>query len=238
MMRRAAVALVVLLVIVPLSAQADSFHLILRPGTQLQSGSIGYSTGSIMAYAGFDLLGVGADFEYTAVETYTDYWEGYDVREEWGSSLSGSATLFMPHLGGRFSVGQGDVRPYVFGSLFKSFAFVNAESDWYERRYIDGVLVYEDEGSDELDDDVEEFMESLLGFWGLNLGVGAEYQMSERFSLGAEFGMRMVFTSATRGETTTDYDDWYDEEWTQQWEEEATGSLRMTYVALVMGFQL
>lgn len=236
MMRRAAVVLVVLFVLVPACSQAESFHLILRPGTLVQSGSLGYSTGAMMFYGGFDLMVVSASYEFVGVETISDDWYDYDERYEWESSFSGSGMLIMPHIGLRYALGQGEVRPYVFGSAFKSFASVSAETDYTYRWYEDGELVDSGTGSNELPSDVEEAIESLLGFWGLNVGVGAEYEMSERFSLGAEFGVRMAFTSSSY-DTSDEYsDEW--EEWSSTWEQEASASLRMTYVALVLGFQL
>lgn len=239
--RRVAVLLAVL-VLVPLCAQADGLELIIRPGSTVQSGSLGYRMGALTAYGGLDLVGISAESRSSEVEEYLDPgWYGY--REEFESEMSGSAMLFMPHVGGKFAFGHGDVTPYVFGSVFKSFAFVSAEAEysWADYEDSDGDGVWDDidsgGGSEELDSELEDALESLLGFWGLNLGVGGQYQMAERFAIGAEFGMRMVFTST--GEIS--YGDDYHgemEEWTDTWSEEASASLRMTYATVFFTFGL
>ena len=48
--------------------------------------------------------------------------------------FDGSAKLFIPHLGVRYALGQGSVRPYLQASLFKVFPFLSmsgSETDTY-----------------------------------------------------------------------------------------------------------
>ncbi|MBN2564621.1 MAG: hypothetical protein JXB46_02815 [Candidatus Eisenbacteria bacterium] len=238
MLYRAALVLVMLLVLMPVHVCAEdgSMQLIMRPGSSLQSASLGYNMGALTPYAGLDIVGISGDASTKEVEIENYYDARTEYRYENESSLSGSAMLIMPHVGIRYAFGQGDVRPYVFGSVFKSFASVSAEAKETERWYEDGELVDSDESGDDLDEDTEKMLESLLGFWGLNLGVGGEYLMTERFSIGAEFGLRMVFTSTSR-DGGSSYDDyWYEE--SESWEEEASASLRITYASIFLGFRL
>jgi len=90
-----------------------------------------------------------------------------------------SASMFIPHFGARVYLGgpgtTGAVVPYLQGTVMKSFASIDVGDE-----------------STELEDAIGD----LLSFYGITLAFGAEYFFAESFSLGGEYGLRYIKTSA------------------------------------------
>lgn len=179
-----------------------------------------------------DLFGIGVNYEEHDVDVYS-YW-GTTYRNEEDYEMEGSASLFIPRAGARFTFGGETLRPYLFADLFKSFASVNVEAENSWREYENGQLV--DSGSDdgELSKDEEDLVKGLLGVWGFNLGFGTEYMFNESFGVAGEYALRLYRTSADRSES--DSSGGGTSEWREEWEEELSGTLRMTYAAVALTY--
>ena len=62
----------------------------------------------------------------------------------------------------------------------------------------------------------------MLSPWGLNIGFGAEYHFSEKFSFGAEYGFKYLMSSAKMDEADM----------------ELSTNLGITYAAFTVNFTL
>lgn len=59
---------VIALVLLPVCSHAGPFVFSVKPGSNLQSSSIGWSHGHLTPYVGVDLLAIGADGTFTETE--------------------------------------------------------------------------------------------------------------------------------------------------------------------------
>jgi opacity protein-like surface antigen len=135
----------------------------------MQPAYIGFSTGFIEPFAGFDLVGISVD----------------------AGDMEASASLYIPHFGIKMlfdqSAGKGDVVPCLTADFYLSMASVEVD--------VEG-LGEEDSDMDELTSSVEEALE----FWGFNVSFGAEYFVSDNFSVGGEYGLRYLKDSVDIGD--------------------------------------
>jgi hypothetical protein len=215
-------ALLVVLILVPCAAQAGKIVFSVSPGQAVESAQLGLSTGTIMPYFGFDLLGVAAKAKTRSTNSYV---VGTDVvLIDQTEDLKGSAMLFIPHFGARLYFGKNDVRPYVFGDVLKSIASVNVEGVQEARAYLNGVLVDTARESIALGDEAEEQIKKVLGFWGVSTGFGGEYAFSEHFNLGGEYALRWFHTSTKSGSSGGSPVDNY----ASLYDYEVSGSLKMS----------
>ena len=133
-----------------------------------------------------------------------------------------NANLFIPFIGARYYLNVTNAtKPYLFGGFFKSFPSIKVTVD----------------GEDVLDEETEEMLKDILGFWGIKLGFGAEYAVSDWFSVGGEFGFNL-YKFGMQGETEVwdpDIGDWGD--WTTV-ENDVKAALKYTYAAFVLNFFL
>lgn len=230
-------------VLIPMLCKAQPLVFSVKPGFGVQSSHFGLSMGQITPYFGLDLLNIGVKGDYNDVDWRRDWWTGtlYKYHEE-HIDISGSATLFIPHIGMKFHLADENkhLRPYLAGDLFKAFAFVNVEGTEVDKYYdLDGTLtdVYVDEYG--LEKNEETLIEDLLGVWGFVLAFGADYSFSDRFSIGGEYGLRMFFSSGDyQGRDSGDWDNDGIDDWREQWDGELSGTLKMTYAAIVLNFRL
>jgi hypothetical protein len=91
-----------------------------------------------------------------------------------------SASMLMPHAGVKLYLKPrtaGTTSPYFLADLFKAFTSINV-----------------DDVGDETEDIITN-VEEILSPFGLNLGFGAEYHFSDRFSIGGEYGLRYLMSS-------------------------------------------
>ena len=222
-------------------ADADGRTFSVRPGSTLQSASFSLERGRFAPYIGLDIIGLSVDTEVTETEVST--WSGWDGEYREVSSetdaMEGSALLLIPHIGTRYYFSdQRAVRSYAFGSLFKCLpkVKVDATSSYTHAEYRDGELVSSGSDSeDEVDGEVEDLAKDILGFWGLNLGFGAEYYMHERFSIAGEYGFRMLLTSADYGESDSGGSSG-SSEWSEEWDAEVSAAFKVTYAAISLNY--
>jgi hypothetical protein len=176
-----------------------------RPGKLINNAELGYRMRSLIPYAGCDIVWMTASFQSDWSDESYESWEGETYRDLHTEHMEydGSAFLFIPHLGAKYclnpNLASGKMIPYAKGSLFFSIPIVKAhtkeqDDQWY---YHNGLLEdhYGDTNEWDLEDNPEEadFVKDILSFWGLDLGFGCEYFFSDNFSLGGEFGLRMLF---------------------------------------------
>jgi hypothetical protein len=207
-MKRALAVLILATVLctpVLLHAQDKSLGFSVKAGPYLQTGQISLPLGTLEPYLGLDYMGLSMDITVPGISEV--------VTEE--TSMDVGASMFIPYAGVKFLLSNtGDTKPYVFGTFFKSFASVKFESG----------------GESLLGDEVEDFIKDLLGFWGLKFGFGAEYAVSDHFSIGGEYGLNMFFMS---GELEMALGDPGLEESIKM---DVSASLKKTYVAVVLNF--
>ena len=236
-MRSLLIACIVVVLACPAVSFGESWVFTVRPNVGMQGASFGMVQGQIVLYGGLDILAIGVDVESSDTDWERDYYTGDLYRYHEGEyDVSGSAKLIIPRLGGKYAFSTGTMRPYVFGDLFKSFAFVDVEGKEIDRYYDrDGNLTNIHEDDIALDKDDEELIESLLGVWGLNIGFGAEYRFSEHFGVGGEYALRWFQFSADQDgeDSSTSGGQTY---WRENWKQELSGSLKMSYAAAVLNF--
>lgn len=210
-----------------------------RPGMGIHGSYFGLASTRWTFYGGLDLLAIGVSVKGSD----TDWRHGYSSNQmykhhEGEYDMSGSATLLIPRVGAKFFISgsASDLRPYLIGDFFKTFAFVNVDGKEVDRYYSESGQMtgfYVDEF--ELDENDEDMIESILSVWGINLGFGVEYQFSEHFSVGGEYGLRWFKTSADQqDESSSSWDG--QEQFRENWSDELSASLKMSYATAVLSF--
>jgi len=169
-----------------------------KPAAVVQSSYFGFIAGASM------VIVFGLDYARVGVEVKGG------IDEDLGVDLSdieaqGSGSMMMPHGGAKLYLkprAAGATSPYFLVDIFKAFTTVDLGQD------------------DDTIQDAEEFAADLLSPFGVNLGFGAEYNFSDRFSLGGEYGFRYMMSSSEMSEVDL----------------EITTTLGMTYAALTANF--
>ena len=210
-MKRALAILILATVLctpVLLHSQDKSLGFSVKAGPYLQAAQISLPLGALEPYAGLDYLSLSMDVTVPGITEL--------VTEE--TNMDVGASMFIPYAGVKFLLSTtGDTKPYVFGTFFKSFASVKFESG----------------GESLLGDDIEDFIKDLLGFWGLKFGFGAEYAVSDHFSIGGEYGLNMYFMS---GELDVALGDTGIDGLEESIKMDVSASLKRTYAAIVLNF--
>lgn len=226
-----------LLVAPAISAQTDLVFGI-KPGLGLNSAYLGIRQGKFLPYTGVDLIRIGVDGsfdqieeKYQAFNTFTQLKQSY--------SFSAKAFLLIPQAGGKFFLSQNSARPYLFGSVFLSLPMVTLSATKIEENweYLNGQLAAHQRESLPLGavTALEKTIQEALSFWGINLGAGAEYFFSPQFSLGGEYGIRLIFDQASYdgpvGTNIWPASDAYD-----HLKAEAKACLQISYAVLTINF--
>ena len=168
----AAVSLTVILLMAFSGAEAEMIFGV-KPSTMVQSSYFGFLAGTSM------IIEFGLDFANAGVklEGATEGDFGFDPIE---IDAEVSASMMMPHAGVKLYLKPrtaGTTSPYFLADLFKAFTSI-------------------DPGDvDDATEDLITSVEELLSPFGLNLGFGAEYHFSDRFSIGGEYGLRYMMSS-------------------------------------------
>jgi len=193
-----------------ISLAQTSLGFSVKAGPDLQAAQFSLGSGALQPFAGIDYLSVSMSFNMPPIDL-----EGLDGGLGQGDmEMDIGASMFIPYIGAKFFLSTTrEAKPYVFGSFFKSFPSVKFEVG----------------GEDALGEEGEDFIKDLLGFWGLKFGFGAEYAVSDHFSIGGEYGVKMHFYGAELN--IEDMGDLADEIQT-----EVSASLKQSYVAVVLNF--
>jgi hypothetical protein len=247
-----------LLVLVGSIYAQPNFTFSIRPGGIINTADFGLNMGNLTPFVGADVLWITVNYKnqdydddeyynYYGAYAYYNHYISTDIEE-----FEGSAFLFIPHFGAKFSLGsqddRGNVNPYVKANLFLSIPSVSAKwtDTWDEWVYsgtspsnITDTEHYYDYDEDELTGGEKDFIEDVLSFWGIEAALGADYYFSQKFSIGGEFGLRMLFNSA-KGQDSDYYSyedpDYYWEHDTDAWEQELSASFKITYGAIVLNY--
>ena len=187
-----------------------------------------------MPYIGADLfwLSTNADYNETDEDVYVK--NGVTFREIHNLTMDyeGNAFLIVPNIGLKCFLNTELARPYVFGNVFIALPSVKLEGDNFceTRYYEDGILVgYEREKAKNIQTEmIQESITDILSFWGFTFGGGAEYFFNPHFSVGAEYGFRVVFDKAdyTHFDSNVDSSD-LTQALTHDWQLEVSASLKV-----------
>jgi hypothetical protein len=240
-MKKVTLLFFLILILIASSAVAQNKYIFsVKPGDMISSASFGFQMGRWVPFVGMDLVRLGASTTFTDDDYYSydsggDLYETRDVNKD---KLSGSALLLMPQLGVKRYMGSGDVKSYLVGGILHSIPFVNAKSESRDEHweYENGVLTDHeiDVTKDELGKEAKDLLQDVLGFWGVTLGGGAEYFFGERFSVGGEYGIRLLFLSTKF--TDEDRDDYGNEEYIDKYTTEISSNLSLTYGLLTLSY--
>jgi len=193
-----------------LSLAQTSIGFSVKAGPELQAAQFSLGSGALQPFIGIDYQSISLSFDMPPIDL-----EAVDLGLGQGDmEMDIGASMFIPYIGAKFFLSTTrEAKPYVFGSFFKSFPSVKFEVG----------------GEDALGEEGEDFIKDLLGFWGLKFGFGAEYAVSDYFSIGGEYGIKMHFYGAELD--IEDMGDLADELQT-----EVSASLKQSYVAVVLNF--
>jgi len=233
MPKRSICCMVAVAMIVPAVCYSGPMVFSVRPSTTVQSANFGFRSGKLTPYVGLDLLTIGVDVEYYDRHEQSSEYMGTSWSEE-RFEASGSAILFMPTLGVRYALSETELLPYLFGSFFKSFASVSAEGTETDRWATTGGTPQEHSSEYDLGDEEEELIEEILGVWGLDFGFGAEYPISEQFSIAGMYGLRLVFIGADYEDSDSSGSGTY--QWRDEWKEELGGTLGLSHAEVALRF--
>ncbi len=122
---------------------------------------------------------------------------GFDFSKFVSESAERSTiSSFIPFGGVKLFLKEKDdglIAPYIRGDIFKAVTRWPNMGDSY-LMLVSGLL-----GPSEVTmtkREAEEFLKEILSPWGFNVAFGAEYFLTDDFSLGGEFGMRSGFSKA------------------------------------------
>lgn len=152
------------------------------PGIGLYGASFGYQMGDIVPIVGVAVLSGSSSVEdnYMRWNETTQTYEMVDRTEDV------SATVVMPYFGLKYFLSNsGKLKPYVSAIFWKPFISSSYEDSMYPE---------DNEDNDYIDN---------LSLIGIEAGFGTEYFFDKNFSIGGEFGFRMLFGGTET--TETDY---------------------------------
>jgi len=177
----AAVAAVVL-VAVGVAHAEGGFAFCVKPGMLVNATQVGYKSDNLFAGVGCEFATVGLTSEYSRNDST------YEPPYVYKSTSKYDVSLFLPQLALRYffggtggeSGGSGEVRPYAAASAFYTLSAVRITSS-------DGQTTVRDTASE------RQLSDALNGNVGATVAFGGEYFFSPKFSIGGEFGCRMLF---------------------------------------------
>lgn len=128
-----------------------------------------------------------------------------------------AGSVFIPHFGSRLYLKPKGtahaIAPYLLSDVFFSLAAVK----------IDGAAAEEE-------DAIKDFLE----FWGVTLGFGTEYYFSNKFSIGGEWGLRLLYDKVE--EHTKTEESWNGYTYKEKVNDEFSIAFRVTYAAVSLNF--
>jgi len=215
-----------------------SFVFGVKPGLVMNSAYIGIQQGNFMPYLGTDLLWISADGDYEKLHENYPTSEIF-VKELTTVDFSGKAFLVIPHIGGKYFFNMKPAKPYVFTGLFFGLPIVdlNAEGSKETWKYENNQLIeHNEEDIIENFNAIEQTVKDALGFWGFMVGAGAEYFFNPAFSIGGEYGLRIIFDSAKYEDTRGDLDPATLTGYRNTWKSEVSASLKISYAVVSVNF--
>lgn len=184
--------------------------------------------GPLNPYGGLDIARVSGSFESSRTDSEYDWSENKLYRSyDRSSTFDGSALLFIPHAGLKFYFWK----TYLLGDLSLCIPAVEGK-DKGKRTYYnpDGTIYDIDKWED------KKKINDALNFVGLTLGFGIEFPLSEKVSIGGEYGIRLIFNSYI--DEGSDQDDDDPPYWEEKWEDKISATLGVTYTSFSLNFIL
>lgn len=177
-----AAAAAVVLIAVGIAHAQGGFALCVKPGMLVNAAQVGYKSDALFAGVGCEFATVGLASKYS----HTD--STYDPPYSYSYTSKYDVSLFLPQVALRYFFGGtnaeggggGVVRPYAAASVFYTLSAVRISSS-------DGETTVRDTSAERQMRDV------LNGNIGGTVAFGGEYFFSSGFSIGGEFGCRMLF---------------------------------------------
>jgi hypothetical protein len=214
-----------------------------KPGMVINSAYLGINQGNFVPFIGVDMLWISAHVDYETMDESHQYFGSTFYRDFELKTITynGNAFVLIPQLGAKLFLTSNVARPYIFASGFVSFPLVNLDADgtmehWqYEN---DSLLVHQIKPFSERIDEVRETIKQVLSFWGFTIGGGAEYFFNPHFSLGGEYGVRVMIDKAKyeQRNLTPESTFYPSEKFKNKWQTEVSASIRMSYAVISANF--
>jgi hypothetical protein len=182
-MRRIVAAVVVVIALVVGSAHAQGgFAFCVKPGMLVNAAQVGYKSDVLFAGLGCEFATVGLTSKYSRTDST------YEPPYSYSYTSKYDVSLFLPQVALRYFFGGTDaegggggvVRPYAAASVFYTLSAVRIQTS-------DGETTHRDTTSE------RQLRDVLNGNVGGTVAFGGEYFFSSGFSIGGEFGCRMLF---------------------------------------------
>lgn len=185
------------------------------PGLGLNSAYVGYSVNpKFIPFVSFQYLSFATD--YSSSYTDWDYDNNVPKVNTYASELN--ASVLLPGLGVKyFLANQNKVKTYATASVTMPIIMAEFKED--------GVV----------NPDVEKTVKSISSL-GSELGFGAEYYFDDNFSIGGEFGFRMLSGSLEENYDDEYYDPIKDEFVASQSKYSSKGNISPTYTKFTLNF--
>lgn len=148
------------------------------PGLNFNSASVGYKFGKVQPYFGFQHLGASFRWEETGQQYNVD-----NNLVDYTNSMDYKVNLYLPTIGVKYYAIQ---KESIQGYFNVNFTKVLATRKFL----IDDVA----------DENAEDTFDGS-SLWGAEIGYGMEYFFDDHFSIGGEFGLRII-----RGKNTVSYE--------------------------------
>lgn len=148
------------------------------PGLNFNSASVGYQFGKIQPYLGFQHLGAGLRWEENGQQ-----YDGSGNLVDYTNTVDYKVHLYLPTVGVKYyAIEKESIKGYFNVNFTKVVATGKFLIDGEEDEYVADIF---DESS----------------AWGAEIGYGMEYFFDDHFSVGGEFGLRLL-----SGKNTSSYE--------------------------------
>lgn len=210
-----------LTLLLPFSLQAQNGLIVsFKGGRPFNATQVGLKLGPIAPYGAIGFLNYNQKYNYEGTY-YLNNWETDQLylRERYESHFELNAKLLIPYVGTKLYLVQSALKAYLFGEAFLIIPSIKGKSQRENVYYNpDGTIDFIDKYDDYFDSEQEKRIEDALDFMGIAGGFGVEHPFSEHFSVGGEFGYRLLMN------TIEWEDEWVDEWDGRVWEREEWSS--------------
>lgn len=205
----------VLLIMVFSNTLSAQFSFGISPGSNINGAYFGYKINKIVPYVGFQYFNVGYTGSTTGKRTnYTtnqidDYTDDFSIRQG----------FMIPSFGVKyFIISQNRINAYANILIAKPIVF--------------GELIVDDVPNEDFNNQIEN-----LNLWAGGLGFGVEYNFSDNFSIGGEYGIRyLTSTNSFEGYERTIYDPVTNDPITYRQKISGTFNFSPTYTKITLNY--
>lgn len=176
----------VALVLLCAGKASAQFTFSVQPGNFTNGANFGYQIDKLVPYIGLQWMRLGSSNTETGRRWDNDLGESVDYRDEYTYNLS----MFVPTLGAKYFVAE--------KNKLKAYANLN-----FSYAIISGKIT--DSNDPNAADEFNDYLKNLSVYGG-QLGFGTEYFFDDNFSIGGEFGFRLMKASSKESQERTYYD--------------------------------